>query len=100
MEYIDLVGVVCLHVSCYSASSLVEPYLASPDSHGLILILGGWVLACYIRGVTKMDRLAASPLGSVADSLPWELSLLLKHRFTCPLVLGQGRDIDGGLNPS
>ena len=36
------------------------------------------MLVCYIGVATKMDRLASSSLGSVLDSLPWALSLLLK----------------------
>ena len=57
------------------------------------------MLVYYIGGVNKLDRLAASPLGSVTDSLPWALLLLPKHRLSFPLVLGRRRDIDGGWNP-
>ena len=57
------------------------------------------MLVFYIGGVNKLDRLATSPLGSVAESLPWALLLLPKHRLSCPLVLGRRRDIDGGWNP-
>ena len=96
MESLDIVGVGCLHVSFSSESSLVGSSSASLAAHGLIIVWGGWVLLCYIGGVTKLYRLAASPLGSVSDSLPWAFSLLLKQRLSFPLVLGRGRDIDGG----
>ena len=55
-------------------------------------------MLCYIGVVAKMYRLQASLLGLVAESLPWALSLLLKLRLSCPLVLGWGRDVDGWWN--
>ena len=48
--------------------------------------------------MAELYRLASPLLGSVVDYLPWELSLLLKHFFSCPLVLGRGQDVDGGRN--
>ena len=80
MKYIYLVGVGRLHVSCSSVSALAASSLASPAAHGLILVWESWVIVCYIGGVTKLERLNASPLGYVSDSLPWALSLLLKRR--------------------
>ena len=85
---------------CSSASSLVASSLASLAAHGFILVWGGWVLVCYIEGVTKLDILAASLLVSVTDSLPWVLSLLLKSCLYLTLVMGWGQDVDGGWNPS
>ena len=99
VESLDLVGVGYLHVSCNSASSLAASSLASPAAHGFILVWGCWVLLCYIGGVNQLDSLATSLLGSVADSLPWAFSLLLKCCLYFPLVLGWGRDIDDGWNP-
>ena len=99
VEYIYLVGRGCLHVSCSSVSSTAASSSTSPDAHRLILVWGCWVLVCYIGGVNKLDRLAASPLGSVTDSLPWALLLLPKHCLSFPLVLGRRQDIDGGWNP-
>ena len=94
------IGVGCLYISFSSVSSLAASSLAYPSAHGLILVWGGWVLVCYIGGgVTKLDRLAASTLGFILDYIPWALSLLLKRRLSCPLVLGRGQDIDGGWNP-
>ena len=98
MESLDLVGVDSLHVSCSSTSSLSASSSASLAAHGLILVWGGWLLVFYIGVVTKMERLAAYLLGSVADYLPWVLSLFLKCCLYCPLVLGQGYEIDGGWN--
>ena len=73
--------------------------LGLPGRHGFILVWGGgWLLICYIGGVTKLDRLVASPLGSILDYLHWALSLFLKRRLSCPLVMGWGRYIDGGWN--
>ena len=57
-------------------------------------------MVCYIGVVDELDRLATSPLGSIADPLSWELSLLLKRRFPFPLVLGRGWYIYGGWNDS
>ena len=101
MESLDLVGVGRLHVSCSSVSPLAESSsasLASPAAHGFILVWEVWVLVFYIGGVTKLDRLVASPLGSILDYLHWALSLFLKRRLSCPLVMGWGRYIDGGWN--
>ena len=90
VEYLDLVGLGRLHVSLSSVYSLVDSSLASTANHGLILVWGGWVLLRYIGGVTKLDRLAASPLGSDTDSLPWAVSLLLELCFSCPFGAGPG----------
>ena len=99
MELFDLVGVGCLHVYCASISSLAESYAVTLAAHGLTcLVWVVWVMVCYIGGVDELDILAASPLGSIADSLSGALYLLLKRRFPCPLVLEWGRDVDGGRN--
>ena len=66
-----LVGVDHLHVFYSSVSSLAESSLDSPAAHGFILVWWFYVLVCYIGGVTKMDRLMASYLGSVLYYLPW-----------------------------
>ena len=39
-------------------------------------------------------------MGFIMDPLSWALFLLLKQRLSCPLVLGRGWDVDGGLNSS
>ena len=88
-----------LHVSYSSTSSLAEYYVATPVDHGFpFLVWGGWVLVFYIGGVAELDRLAASLLGSVAESISWALSLLLKIFLSCPLVMDRGWDVDGGWN--
>ena len=93
------VGVGSLHVSCSSESSLAESSTATSAAHGLLcLVWGGWVLVYNIGGVDKLDNLSASLLGSVADSLPWEFSLLLKRCLSYPFVLVWGMDVDGGWN--
>ena len=80
MESFDPVGVGCLYVSCSSASSLAESSAATPAAHGLLcLVWGSWVLVFYIGGVYELESLAASLLGSVAESLPWALYLMLNH---------------------
>ena len=99
VKLLDLVGVDCLNIFFSYASSFAASSLAFPNSHGLILVWGGWMMVCYIGVVNKLDRLLASTLISFADSLPSALSLLLKHRFSFPLVLGQWQDIYGGCNP-
>ena len=58
------------------------------------------MLLCYIGGVDELERLLAYPLVSIADLIFWVLSLLLKCRLSCPLVLGRGWDVDGGWNSS
>ena len=100
VEYLDLVGVGYMNVSCCSEYYLAASSSAYPDDHRFIPVWGGWVLVCYIGGMNKLDRLAASPLVSVVDSLHWALSLMLKCCFSFPLVLVRGQDIDGGRNPS
>ena len=91
VESFDIVGVGCLYVSCSYASSFTASYAATLDAHGLLcLVWGGWVLVCYIEGVDELYRLAASPLGSDTDSLPWAVSLLLELCFSCPFGAGPG----------
>ena len=105
MESLDLVGVGRLHVSCSSAYYLATPStaaLCALPGHPWVTVtdMGGWVMVFYIGGIAELDRLAASLLVSVAESLPWALSLMLKRRLSCPLVLVRGRDVDGGWDSS
>ena len=46
--------------------------------------------------MTKLDRLTASHLGSVVESLSWSLSMVLKRCLSHPLMLGREQENDIG----
>ena len=78
-----LVGLVRLLVFCSPISYLVASSSASPTTNGLIMVWGGWVLVRYIWGVTKLNKLSASPLEFVYDSIYWEFSCC--RNVACPV---------------